>query len=461
MAEIGKSIRVGEEQAYIESAFLASILLGADIPGEITATMFCSHKNQIIFSALKYLKKICLPDLSILNKYLLEKGELDKAGGIDYIAGLTNLLPSPCNVGYYVNALSESYFRKSVNSVLALKQEELACGKSLDEIIEQLPKSIQDISSKRDRKKAELKNGISFNNLVKKQFPLAAWVVENLITNGLTLLTGGSKIGKSWLALQLVIAIDRGGYFLGNLSTQMAGVVYFALEDTEERIKRRLSKLGIDVFNYAWLETSWNYSPASLKPFLLENPLYKVVIIDTLQQFVRISDIKDYTETVNILSVLKRIANELCIAIVVIHHTRKGTENGGGDWMDGGLGSVGLNATADCTITLARKRESSEGFLRATGRDIEEIHWTLKWDKELCSWFSLGDAPKEKFLSSEQQVILDILEEEAPNPASSAAVAEKTGKSVGNTINILKRLATAGFVVKVGRGLWARSKLTS
>jgi hypothetical protein len=296
---------------------------------------------------------------------------------------------------------------------------------------------------------------------MQKQFPLALWIVESLITLGLTILTGGSKIGKSWLALQLAIAVDQGGPFLGSLAARKHGIIYFALEDTEQRIQRRLAQYGVHMFNDAWLETTWEHRPASLKPFLQENPRYKVVIIDTLQQFARITDIKDYTETVNALSTLKRTADELGIAIIVIHHTRKGAKNGAGDWMDGGLGSIGINATADCTITLARKRESSEGFLRATGRDIEEIHWALKWDRDLCSWSKTGDAPKEKALSEEQREIYQILAEAAPEPVATSAIAEKTGKSEGNTINILRRLLAAGLVTKPERGLWVISKFTN
>jgi len=222
-----------------------------------------------------------------------------------------------------------------------------------------------------------------------------------------------------------------------------------------------LNKFRVEAFNDAWLETTWDHNPAFLKSFLRENPQYKVVIIDTLQQFARISDIKDYTETVNALGILKRTADELGIAIIAIHHTRKGTDHGTGDWMDGGLGSIGINATADCTITLTRKRESSEGFLRATGRDIEETHWTLKWDKELCLWSKVGDAPRERTLSAEQQELYQILKEEAPSPVQTSKIAEKAGKSEGNTINILNRLVTTGFVKKVGRGLWTDSKFTN
>jgi len=69
--------------------------------------------------------------------------------------------------------------------------------------------------------------------------------------------------------------------------------------------------------------------------------------------------------------------------------------------------------------------------------------------------------PKEKSLSEDQQVILQILDEEAPNPVPTAEVAERAGKSVGNIINILNRLKGSGFVFKVGRGLWGLSQLTN
>jgi hypothetical protein len=330
-------IKNDEEQLYTEQAFLGSVLLGGDIPEEITGSMFRFTKNMTIFSALKELKKTCAPDLMILHNYLADKGTLDETGGSSYIAGLTNVLPSSCNAAYYTNKLTESHYRRSLNGILASTTEELSSGKPLDEILEQFPRHIEKISLERNRKKGKFKRGISFNDLVKKEFPLALWIVENVITKGLTLLIGGSKIGKSWLALQLAIAVDNGGFFLGSLPTQKLGIVYFALEDTEERIKGRLDKFGLDVFNDAWLETTWDHSPAFLKSFLRENPQYKVVIIDTLQQFARISDIKDYTETVNALGILKRTADELGIAIIAIHHTRKGSEHGTGDWMDGGL----------------------------------------------------------------------------------------------------------------------------
>jgi Mrp family chromosome partitioning ATPase len=56
--------------------------------------------------------------------------------------------------------------------------------------------------------------GTPFNELLQTQFPPDTWFVENLIGPGLTVLTGASKVGKSWIALQLATALDQGGYFL-------------------------------------------------------------------------------------------------------------------------------------------------------------------------------------------------------------------------------------------------------
>ncbi|AEF80737.1 AAA family ATPase [Leadbettera azotonutricia] len=303
--------------------------------------------------------------------------------------------------------------------------------------------------------------GILFKDLMQKVFPTAIWVVEKLITNGLTLVLGASKIGKSWFVLQLAIDIDNGSHFLGELAVQKLGIIYFALEDTEARIQRRLTKLGIVVFNDAWLETTWEKEIIKLKTYLQDKPKYKVVIIDTLQKFAKISDLNAYGEVVKALGLLKSIADELGIAIIAIHHTRKGVESGTGDWMDGGLGSMGINGTADCTITLTRKRESSEGFLRATGRDIEDIHWALNWDKKLCIWTKTGNAPKNKLLSVDQQIIIDILQQSAPESLETSDIAKKAGKSEQNTINILKRMGNMGFVTKTSRGLWSANKLTN
>jgi hypothetical protein len=203
------------------------------------------------------------------------------------------------------------------------------------------------------------------------------------------------------------------------------------------------------------VESEWGLSPILLKAVLEDHPEFKVVIIDTLQKFARITDIKDYTETVTTLSVLKKIADDLGIAIIVIHHNRKGSENGGGDWMEGGLGSIGINATADCTITLTRKRESTEGFLRATGRDIAETHWALTWNKDICSWSIADDMPTGKPLTPDQQEVLRYMAENGQEPITTGEIASALHKPSSTISGILKRLQDLSLVIKPKYGLWA------
>lgn len=62
------------------------------------------------------------------------------------------------------------------------------------------------------------------------------FIVAELLPEGLTLLCGQPKIGKSWFVLQLCICVALGVRFMG-FNTQPCDVLYLALEDTFARVK--------------------------------------------------------------------------------------------------------------------------------------------------------------------------------------------------------------------------------
>ena len=76
-----------------------------------------------------------------------------------------------------------------------------------------------------------------------KELPPIRYVVPGIIAEGLTLLAGKSKIGKSWLILGTAIAVATGGYALGSIKVDEGDVLYLALEDNERRLQSRLKKL--------------------------------------------------------------------------------------------------------------------------------------------------------------------------------------------------------------------------
>ena len=68
------------------------------------------------------------------------------------------------------------------------------------------------------------------------------FVVDGLIPQGVSLLCGSGKIGKSWLMLWLGICVAGGKEFL-QLPTRQSEVLYLCLEDTLTRIQNRLFEL--------------------------------------------------------------------------------------------------------------------------------------------------------------------------------------------------------------------------
>lgn len=62
------------------------------------------------------------------------------------------------------------------------------------------------------------------------------WAVDDFLPVGLSVLTGGAKVGKSYLALNIALGVATGGRILGHFDAVKGGVLYLALEDTMRRL---------------------------------------------------------------------------------------------------------------------------------------------------------------------------------------------------------------------------------
>ncbi len=79
--------------------------------------------------------------------------------------------------------------------------------------------------------------------LLAATFPPPRWAVPGLIAEGLTLLVGAPKVGKSWAAWDLAVAVASGGIAFGKVPVEAGDVLYLALEDTPRRLQSRLCKV--------------------------------------------------------------------------------------------------------------------------------------------------------------------------------------------------------------------------
>ena len=71
------------------------------------------------------------------------------------------------------------------------------------------------------------------------------FIVDGLIPQGVNVLGGAAKIGKSWLMLWLVLQVSQGLPVWG-IPAMHRDVLYLCLEDTLKRIKDRLFDLTDD-----------------------------------------------------------------------------------------------------------------------------------------------------------------------------------------------------------------------
>ncbi len=270
---------------------------------------------------------------------------------------------------------------------------------------------------------------------------------------GLTLLAGKPKLGKSWLALSVALAVAAGGVALGTYPVAQGEVLYLALEDNERRLQSRAKQLLASmssVPNTIAFELRWprldQGGLAHLEEYLQAHPHVRLVVIDT---WARVSpkaqhrQRSQYEDEYAALTPLKYLADTYRVSILAIHHLRKMR---GEDVLDEITGSIGLTGAVDGALILKRERGQHEASLFVTGRDIEhEQQLALRFDAQTALWTLVGNA-EEVTRTKERQDILDLLSEQFPEGMSPRQVAEALDKNYHTTRCLLRKLEAAGEI---------------
>ena len=212
-------------------------------------------------------------------------------------------------------------------------------------------------------------------------------LIDGILSNGLAILSGDSKIGKSWMVLWLCLKISQGEPVWG-LPTTQTDVIYLALEDNDWRIQQRMQELIDEPPKNLHFGFSCGKLGAELegqiKGVLEDNPNTGLLFIDTLQM-VRdnvSSRVNAYAQDYKDLSALKKIADDHKMCIFLIHHNRK--EHDGSNVFNDMTGSTGIAGVADtCMVLRKEDRFGNDAVLSITGRDIEEKRLKLTMRKNV------------------------------------------------------------------------------
>ena len=233
------------------------------------------------------------------------------------------------------------------------------------------------------------------------------FVVDTLLSQGLHILAGSPKVGKSWLALWLAVTVAKGDPVWG-MGVKQGTTLYLCLEDSTLRIQNRLFEITEDapanVHFTTNSDTLGKGLEEQLRAFLSEHPDTVLVIIDTLQMIRGTNYDNTYANDYRDLSALKHIADTHGIAILLIHHLRKMNDD---DPMNMISGTTGLSGATDSNFVLRKsKRRENTATLYCTGRDIPYRELALEFDGEDHVWKLLSDDCEQKDQPNERILFL-------------------------------------------------------
>ncbi|MEV8615893.1 AAA family ATPase [Amycolatopsis sp. NPDC051373] len=295
-------------------------------------------------------------------------------------------------------------------------------------------------------------------------FPPLKWAVPGLFPEGGTILVGPPKTGKSYFLGGVLLGIASGTKVLGHIPAgQPRRVLYLALEDGDRRMQSRCRQLLGDepipaLFHYL-TAVKPGLIIATVEAFLRVYADTALVVIDTLGKVMPEARPGEsaYQRDYRVAGALKAIAdNHPGLALVVVHHDRKAMSE---DFVESVSGTNGLAGAMDTIAVLARKRQSSEGVLKITGRDVGENEYALVVDNG--AWLLDGEDLEVAAARAQLREHTENLGDRSseilafvalhPDGVTAAQVEGKFGKDARRT---LARLADSDRLRRPKRGLY-------
>ncbi|MEU9498724.1 AAA family ATPase [Streptomyces sp. NPDC048196] len=294
------------------------------------------------------------------------------------------------------------------------------------------------------------------DQLMAAEFPEPKWAVPGILAEGVSLLAGPPKVGKSWLSLGLGLSVAAGGKAFDSVPVKGGPVLYLALEDTPRRLQTRMGKLlgGQKAPAGLTLVTECPPFPQggsdAIAGWLDRNPDARMVVIDVFAKMrgQAPQGVSAYDADYVAVGYAKRIADHYGIAVVLVHHVRKA---GSEDFLAEVSGTNGIAGAADATLVLKRARGQADGILHVTGRDVNEAEYALSFQEASGAWHLLDGPASDHTVGDTRAAILRYVRS---NPgAKPKDIAEALPQADADTVRrTCSRMAADGQLAKDGSG---------
>jgi hypothetical protein len=200
-----------------------------------------------------------------------------------------------------------------------------------------------------------------------------------ILVEGTCILSAKPKLGKSWLALSMCVAVANGEDFLG-YHTKQCSTLYLDLETSETLQQRRLKKVlkGANPPKNFYLETETDQIGKGfieqIEDYLRQDPKIGIVVIDVFQ-IIRSPSANmkesEYEHAYRDITPLNELAQKHHISIMLVCHDRKAVDPD--DPFSNILGSTGLQGAATQMMVMFRKKKEDPIHISIKGKTIDGL----------------------------------------------------------------------------------------
>ena len=267
---------------------------------------------------------------------------------------------------------------------------------------------------------------VTAKDLLTQPIEPLSFTIDTILPRGLFILSGSSKIGKSWLALDMSNCVANGSNFWSYPTTQ-GEVLYLALEDTAKRSQERLNKLApicdidspTDIHFVYKVQKLGSGLAEQINSFLDEYPQTRLIVIDTLQYIRNTGKFTGtYSGDYRDIDALRSIIGNRKLSVLLITHNHKSDE---ADPVNRVIGSAGLTGAVDGIFVLEKnKRIGNMAKLTIANRDTESYQFELRFDKTNCHWQFVAETGAEDNADDYLYELLHFLLDETPRWSGTA-----------------------------------------
>jgi hypothetical protein len=187
-------------------------------------------------------------------------------------------------------------------------------------------------------------------DLLREPCPETSWLVDGMIPAGAAVLYSGREGDmKSWVALEVAVAVAEGGTWLGR-QCEVGAVLFLNAEMPEDLFRTRLHAVGgsRNLNVWGWQDMAF---PSTLDdPSLTEAAQqHRLIIVDTLKRFMEGLDENSSSDMAVIMDKIRQLTR-WGTTVLVLHHKPKDPANASGY-----RGSTEIAAGVDVVLTVERQ----------------------------------------------------------------------------------------------------------